>query len=82
MTNNNLGLYIHIPFCVKKCNYCDFYSVVPTEDIRKRYIESLVKEIKKWVDEEYAGGRVTVLTDDEILAELDKVCKQLGVVVG
>ena len=43
---------------------------------------SVVKEIKKWVDEEYAGGRVTVLTDDEILAELDKVCKQLGIVVG
>ena len=26
-TPSSLGLYLHIPFCVKKCDYCDFYSV-------------------------------------------------------
>ena len=39
----------------------------------------LVKEIKKWVDAEYASGRVTVLTDEEILAELNKVCAELQI---
>ncbi len=33
----------------------------------------LVAEIKKWVDEEYAGGRVTVLTDDEIVACVNRI---------
>ena len=42
----------------------------------------LVKEMKKWVDEEYAGGRVTVLTDEEILACLNEVCERLGVTIG
>jgi hypothetical protein len=34
------------------------------------------------VDEEYAGGRVTVLTDDEIVACVDKVCKELNITFG
>ena len=42
----------------------------------------LVKEIKKWVDAEYASGRVTVLTDEEILAELNKVCAEKQIQLG
>ena len=75
MTNNNLGLYIHIPFCKKKCNYCDFYSVVPTDSIKKRYIESLCTEIKKWgertarpIDTMYIGGGTPSLLSHNELA--------------
>jgi len=39
----------------------------------------LVHGIKEWVDAEYAGGRVTVLTDEEILACLDRVCEEKGI---
>ncbi|MDR2042953.1 MAG: 2-isopropylmalate synthase [Clostridium sp.] len=39
----------------------------------------IVKAMKQWVDEEYANGRVTVLTDEEILACLDKVCAAQGI---
>ena len=39
-----LGLYIHIPFCKSKCNYCDFYSCTKIDRINK-YIDSLVKQI-------------------------------------
>ena len=39
----------------------------------------LVHEVKKWVDEEYAGGRVTVLTDGELLRVIDDACERLGV---
>lgn len=39
----------------------------------------LVVEVKKWVDEQYESGRVTVLTDDELLQVIDEKCKQLGV---
>lgn len=41
----------------------------------------LVQELKKWVDSEYEGGRVTVLTDNELLAEIKRVADELGVVV-
>ncbi|MCC0647002.1 radical SAM family heme chaperone HemW [Clostridioides sp. ZZV15-6598] len=41
-----LGLYIHIPFCVKKCKYCDFNSYKMDLDSKKRYIEDLKIEME------------------------------------
>lgn len=40
-----LGLYIHIPFCKKKCYYCDFISFAGKEEKIENYINSLIKEI-------------------------------------
>ncbi len=40
-----LGIYIHIPFCEKKCNYCAFSSFVNLKEEKDRYIEHLLKEI-------------------------------------
>ena len=39
----------------------------------------IVTAVKEWVDEEYAGGRVTVLTDEELTAVIDQKCKELNV---
>ena len=47
---NNLGIYVHIPFCVKKCNYCDFLSAPATMQVRKSYIEALIKQIESYRD--------------------------------
>lgn len=41
-----LGLYIHIPFCVSKCNYCDFNSYKLDVNLKKRYIDDLKKEME------------------------------------
>ena len=41
----NIGIYIHIPFCLKKCYYCDFSSYVGLEGFFKTYAENLCKEI-------------------------------------
>src|SRR3990172_2484242 len=38
-------LYIHIPFCVKKCIYCDFFSVPYDESAIEIYVDSLCKEL-------------------------------------
>ena len=43
---NKTGLYIHIPFCVKKCNYCAFLSFDAETSPRKEYTDALVNEIK------------------------------------
>ena len=40
------GLYIHIPFCVRKCNYCAFLSCVADEAPRAEYSEALIREVK------------------------------------
>ena len=41
-----LELSVHIPFCVKKCAYCDFLSAPAGEGERARYTETLIKEIR------------------------------------
>ena len=44
----DLGLYLHIPFCVRKCAYCDFLSWRGTEEEQQRYVEGLLKEIESY----------------------------------
>jgi oxygen-independent coproporphyrinogen-3 oxidase len=41
-----LSIYVHIPFCNSKCNYCSFVSMVASEDEKKRYFINLLNEIK------------------------------------
>ena len=42
----HLGIYIHIPFCVRKCFYCDFLSAPAGEEEKARYVEALRTEIR------------------------------------
>jgi oxygen-independent coproporphyrinogen-3 oxidase len=55
------GLYIHIPFCLSKCHYCDFYSVTNTSLVPE-YLEALFKEMEMYrgrfdaFDTIYFGG--------------------------
>ena len=43
---NALEIYIHIPFCVKKCDYCDFLSAPADLETKEKYVEALINEIK------------------------------------
>ena len=43
-----LGLYIHIPFCVKKCDYCDFLSAPATDEAKAEYVDALLTEIRSY----------------------------------
>lgn len=61
--SDSLGIYIHIPFCERKCRYCDFYSAVPSNQTVENYLKSLKEEIKRWggfinrpIDTIYVGG--------------------------
>ena len=45
MNKEELGIYIHIPFCKKKCYYCDFISYCDKNELIDKYIECLKKEI-------------------------------------
>ena len=44
-----LGIYIHIPFCRSKCQYCDFYSIGGSRDLRlvDNYIQALMVHFKE-----------------------------------
>lgn len=43
-----LSLYIHVPFCVQKCLYCDFLSTSAQEETKQQYVDSLIEEIEYW----------------------------------
>lgn len=47
MNTKNIGLYIHIPFCKKKCEYCDFKSYAGKEELIDEYIKYLKYELKE-----------------------------------
>jgi len=48
MEPKELGIYIHIPFCKKKCYYCDFVSYQNKSELIEQYIESICLEIENW----------------------------------
>lgn len=75
------GIYVHVPFCVRKCAYCDFYSVVAGEDARERYCGLLLRELdlvlrsfpeegKTPADTVYFGGGTPSLLGPERLRRL------------
>lgn len=51
----SLGLYIHIPFCVSKCPYCDFASVSGRDDLSERYVSAVVREVREQADRLFQG---------------------------
>jgi len=73
------GLYIHIPFCLSKCPYCDFYSVKYGNEAAKRYgkavignLEHYKREYNEKYDTVYFGGGTPILLWREISAILEK----------
>lgn len=54
-----LELYIHIPFCVRKCNYCDFLSFSADEMVQRQYTDALCREISDWSG--YGEGSVSTV---------------------
>lgn len=77
-----LGIYIHIPFCVRKCKYCDFLSGPADEKTQKAYVKMLLKEIEQYSDllEErqtdtifFGGGTPSVLPGEEIVRIMEKL---------
>ena len=41
-----LGIYIHIPFCLSKCPYCDFYSLPYREELAQQYVQAAVRAVE------------------------------------
>ena len=84
-----LSLYLHIPFCNSKCNYCSFVSVVAKDDVKLRYLNCLKKEIElrgKEFGASYivttiyiGGGTPSCLPNGEIKSLLKTVYKSFTV---
>lgn len=73
-----LELYIHIPFCIRKCNYCDFLSFAETESGIAQYCQALKEEIKRTGDQAegigvrsvFIGGGTPSILEAEQITEI------------
>ena len=71
-----LGVYIHIPFCRRRCNYCDFCSSVASRSAIGEYVSALIKSIeafgdsRKAVDTVYIGGGTPSLLSEEEMSTI------------
>ncbi len=78
MTTDAIGLYLHIPFCLRKCNYCDFSSFAGVNrETREAYISNLISEIKSYkrdekikIDSIFFGGGTPSLLDEWEFSEI------------
>ncbi|WP_127058658.1 radical SAM family heme chaperone HemW [Veillonella ratti] len=61
-TTRDMGVYLHIPFCRKKCSYCDFASYEGLEAYYDDYVEALCDEIKLWASTYPESAKIPVNT--------------------
>lgn len=78
-----LELYIHIPFCVKKCDYCDFLSGPADAGRQREYVEALKKEIKNCKDfvayqvsSVFIGGGTPSILPGEMIGEIMETVRE------
>lgn len=71
-----IGIYIHIPYCKKKCYYCDFISFPNKEETIQKYVETLKKEIDECtysgfdIGTIYIGGGTPSLLDSKYISDI------------
>lgn len=75
LKNNEIGIYVHIPFCKKKCDYCDFISYCNKDNLIKDYVEALKIEIqsqniKPEITTIYIGGGTPSYIDSKYIIEI------------
>ena len=76
--SKKIEIYIHIPFCVKKCAYCDFLSCPADDETKDRYVQALCREIE-WskdclkeylVDTVFIGGGTPSILEEKYIGQI------------
>jgi oxygen-independent coproporphyrinogen-3 oxidase len=76
------GLYVHIPFCLTRCGYCDFNTYAGLDELRSPYVDALIREAglnaADWKDDEFVsvffgGGTPTILPPTQMVRTLDEL---------
>ncbi|EPR13139.1 radical SAM family heme chaperone HemW [Ruminiclostridium papyrosolvens] len=80
---DNAGLYIHVPFCSSKCNYCDFNSYAGKINLAENYFKSMKKEIELYkeymkdylIHTIFIGGGTPSAVDDGFISDILEKCR-------
>lgn len=77
------GIYIHVPFCVAKCPYCNFYSVAAKEDAMDAYTQKICALLEEWAaiwpqkaDSLYFGGGTPILLGEKRIDAIIKTARR------
>ena len=84
MKNKEIGIYVHIPFCKRKCDYCDFISFSNKDSKIQEYIEAVKKEIelqkiKSEITTIYVGGGTPSYIESKYIKEIIEEIKKKNV---
>ena len=84
-----LGLYLHVPFCGKKCDYCDFSAIQAPESLYTEYLELISAEILHFAEQQpgvlskvetlYVGGGTPSVLPPDLLVRLFQILQEAGV---
>jgi putative oxygen-independent coproporphyrinogen III oxidase len=83
---SEFGVYVHVPFCAHRCDYCAFATYADRDHLRDAYVEALLAEVARAVDDGLApatsvffgGGTPSRLAPDRLLAVLDAIPRVPG----
>ena len=92
MPHSSLSIYIHVPFCAKKCAYCDFASFSGREADWGRYFDEILTEIRRWSDVTdfgllrdkyrvktvFVGGGTPTLVDAGYIEKVLDACREIA----
>src|SRR5262249_42262599 len=88
------GLYVHIPFCAKRCHYCDFNTYEGQEGLAPAYVEALIQDLERCVESGaraaegglrsiyFGGGTPSLLEAAQVVKILEAVRRRLGLAQG
>ncbi|MGH2817474.1 MAG: radical SAM family heme chaperone HemW [Actinomycetota bacterium] len=83
------GVYVHIPFCVHRCHYCDFNTYEGLESLHRPYVDALVRQIEGWPGSHpaatsifFGGGTPTLLDSRELGRVLGAIGARFGIAPG
>ena len=75
------SLYIHIPFCRRKCPYCSFYSISYNEGLARAYVDSLLRQVEQ-IEESivtiYIGGGTPTVLHEDLIGKLLRGLKRFA----
>ena len=82
MKDKEIGLYIHVPFCKSKCNYCDFNSYAGMEELIPEYFNSMKKEIEFYrerlrdytIGTVFIGGGTPSMVEEKYIVDILDIC--------
>src|SRR5665213_2465062 len=81
LVNSPFGVYVHVPFCAHRCDYCAFATYADRDHLMQDYVDAVIKEIRWNVDEGqpeatsvfFGGGTPSRLTPEQLLAMLHEI---------